>query len=145
MVSDKFFLALTIIAVVGCGGPDGPQRFRLSGTVSFDGKPVPFGTVTFDPDSAAGNSGPQAAAMIVDGKYDTGIEQGIVGGPHIVRFTGSSRQPTSTQPNAEPLFDGYELKETFEKQDAKKDFIVPQSKKSGVSVPKKPLRPEQQP
>ena len=138
-------ILLAVSFISGCGGQDGPQRFRISGAVSYDGKPVPFGTITFDPDSMAGNSGPQAAAMIVDGKYDTGIAQGVVGGPHIVRITGSSRQPTSTDPNSEPLFDNYEVKEDFEKQTSTKDFSVKKRAGTTNTLPKKPLRPEQQP
>jgi hypothetical protein len=80
---------LAAVAVAGCGD-GGPKRHRVSGTVKYDGQPIPFGEVLFTPDGAKKNSGPQGFANIRDGKYDTALEggKGIGGGPMIVRVTG---------------------------------------------------------
>ena len=63
------------LALVGCGGAveSGPPRFRLSGKVTFDGKPVPAGTIYFEP-----ATGPAGSAQIKDGQYDTA--NGMAGG-----------------------------------------------------------------
>lgn len=73
--------------VVGCA-EDGPKRARLTGEVKYDGQAIPYGEVLFTPDAAKQNSGPQGIAPIRDGKYDTGTEKGIAGGPTIIRVTG---------------------------------------------------------
>jgi hypothetical protein len=57
------------LALTGCGG--GTQRIRISGQVTFQGKPVPYGNLVFEPDQSKGNRGPQGYAKIQDGRYDT--------------------------------------------------------------------------
>ncbi|NLY01575.1 MAG: hypothetical protein GXY83_36265 [Rhodopirellula sp.] len=54
------------LVLAGCGGSGGPSTYGVSGTVTFDGKPLPEGDIIFrDP---AGQS-PSAAGRITDGKY----------------------------------------------------------------------------
>jgi hypothetical protein len=56
--------ALFAVAFAGCGSnPDeGPTRYQVSGQVTFDGKPVPTGSITF-----VTPSGPSGSAQITDG------------------------------------------------------------------------------
>ncbi len=79
---------LAAAAVGGCGDA-APDRARLSGTVTYDGKPVAYGDVVFTPDGSKKNSGPQGTAPIRDGRYDTGASdgKGVGGGPTVVRVT----------------------------------------------------------
>src|SRR3954452_19872297 len=80
------------VLVTGCGS-SGTGVYRRTGTVTFAGKPVPLGTVYFDPDVAAGGSGASGFAEIVDGKFDTHNNgKGSISGPMIVRVTGFSDQ-----------------------------------------------------
>jgi len=93
----KAFPWLLILCLMGCSNSeDGPVRHRVSGRVTFHGKPVPFGSITFDPDVSAGNSGPQGAANIVNGVYDTSSNggRGVTGGAFLVSLSGL------TNPNA---------------------------------------------
>ena len=89
--------ALTFLAVVfvgaGCSDP-GPQRFRISGNVTFDNQPIQHGDILFTPDGAKENSGPQGIAQIRNGKFDTGAVdgKGIAGGHTVVRITGFTAQ-----------------------------------------------------
>lgn len=78
-----------LIGLIGCG-EGGPQRLRLSGAATYDGKPIPYGDVLFTPDGSKKNSGPQGIAQIRDGRYDTSESdgKGFAGGPTIVRVTG---------------------------------------------------------
>jgi len=51
---------LGLLAVLGCGGDGLPRRYPVSGRVTYQGKPVPKGEVTFSPTrdngrTAAGN------------------------------------------------------------------------------------------
>lgn len=70
--------------IVGCGSED-LARHRLSGTVTYHGKPVPTGAIFFEPDASQGNSGAPSYAEIKDGKFDTAADGlGFIGGPHVV-------------------------------------------------------------
>lgn len=74
------------ISFSGCGGDGGPPRYSLSGTVSYEGNPVPFGWIVFAPEN-----GPGATANIEEGHYTTPDDFGTVGGVHtieVVAFDG---------------------------------------------------------
>lgn len=58
------FVLLILGLLAGCGG--GQATGDVSGTVSFDGKPVEMGSITFLP---ADGNGPSAGGSITDGKY----------------------------------------------------------------------------
>jgi hypothetical protein len=77
-------LILFLTLVAGCGS-DGPQRYRVSGTVTYDGQPVQAGRVIFEPDVDLSNSGPAGYADIRQGSYETLTGKGVVGGPHQIR------------------------------------------------------------
>lgn len=108
--------------LAGCGGSsDTTRRFDLSGAVTFEGKPVPAGTILFEPDPGKGNKGPAGFAKIADGKFDTAAGgKGTIGGPHVVRITGSDKAT---------LFSDYVTSADFPQQKATKDFEVPGSAK----------------
>lgn len=82
-------LLMVVAALSGCG-PRGLQRFQLEGKVTFDGKPVPSGTIRFEPDSTKGNRGPVGYAEIIDGRYTTATEgsKGSLKGPIVAFLTG---------------------------------------------------------
>jgi hypothetical protein len=129
---------------VGCGGETGG---RVTGKVTFNGKPVPAGKVYIRPDSAKGNSGPTGYANIKDGAYDTSAEggRGAVTGPVIFVVEGLDPNPP---PNAGPdvtttvLFPNYELPAELQESNSVKDIDVPpeaanvpQQSESSVIVP----------
>lgn len=63
---DRIFLtaaSLFLIAAIGCG----PGEGKVSGTVTFKGKPVPAGLVTFRPLDAAANT--VSAELDREGKF----------------------------------------------------------------------------
>ena len=124
---------LLIVLVGGCGdSTDGPKRYALSGTVTYDGQPVPKGFITLEPDSAQGNSGPGGGADIINGKYDTKTAMGMVGGPYRVRITGTDGTPVSIEgeelPEGKPLFQPYESTVDFPKEPTVRDFEIPAQK-----------------
>jgi hypothetical protein len=82
---------LAVLAtVVGCGGP---YDSTVSGDVTLDGAPVPYGTVTFH--SISG--GPAAYARIEDGSYslNTGAEEGLPSGEYEV--TVAANEPPAAE------------------------------------------------
>ena len=76
-----------VLILSGCG--DGTKRVRISGQVTFEGKPVKYGNIVFEPDASKGNNGPQGYAKIVDGAYDTAdAGTGPCVGPQVVAIEG---------------------------------------------------------
>ncbi len=116
----------TVGLLTGCGGPSGPERYDLSGTVQFAGQPIPAGQIVFEPDSSKGNSGPQGFAEIRDGKYDTRKEgRGTIGGPHRVRITGYDGVSLDEMHPAKALFAEYQTTVDLPKKGGTHDFDVP--------------------
>jgi len=117
----------------GCGRTpsDGPQRFSLSGTVTFDGKPLPVGRIRFSPDSKKGNEGPGALVSVRDGKFRTDSTKGIVGGPMIAEISGSDGVPVTISgesiPDGTPLFESYRIQVELPLKDGQHDFEVPKT------------------
>jgi hypothetical protein len=86
-----FSCLLAVVAIAsGCGRTTGPERYDVSGTVTFRGEPVPSGTITFEPDLSRANSGPVSVIPIVDGRYDSvALERpGPLAGSLVVRISG---------------------------------------------------------
>jgi len=120
-----FSLAFFLLA--GCG-KGGLQLYDVSGAVTFDGQPVPAGTVLFQPDQSQGCSGPAGLAIIRDGKYDTAGEggTGVVGGPHLVRIIGlDGKTLDDMTPEGVPLFPDYTTTVDLPKENSTHDFSVP--------------------
>ncbi|EAQ77181.1 hypothetical protein [Blastopirellula marina] len=90
-------VTILTVACVGCGvAENGPQRHQIRGNVTYDGRPLPAGKISFAPDTEQGNSGPGGYADIVDGRYDTSQDgKGVVPGPHRVRIEGYDGEPSA--------------------------------------------------
>ncbi len=86
------------LMISGCQGgkADGPKRFNLEGTVTLNGETVQAGSIIFEPDAGKGNNGPGSAVDIVKGRYKTAKDQGVVGGPYVLRITGYDGVPIMT-------------------------------------------------
>jgi hypothetical protein len=119
------FAAVAIAISPGCG-KGGPDRFHVSGSVTFSGQPVPVGDILFQPDSSKGNSGPAGFAKIRAGRYDTRVEgAGTMGGPHRVRIAGYDRMSAPEDPPGTTLFADYATSLDLPKADSTQDFTVP--------------------
>ena len=87
-------ILLAAVISSGCGPRD---RYALSGSVTFDGKPIPAGTITFVP-FGAGKPGRTAAfCEIKAGKYDTKTGRNPGSGPHRVMISGCDGVPYQSQ------------------------------------------------
>ncbi|MGQ9504747.1 MAG: hypothetical protein ACUVQG_06520 [Thermogutta sp.] len=118
------------LAVMGCGERR-PTLYHVSGTVTFGGKPVPAGSIIFEPDTSKGNQGPAGFAAIKNGRYDTrDAGRGTVGGPHVVRITGLDGVPAEELPQGTPLFPEYTTQIDLPKKELTQDFDVPTTGKS---------------
>lgn len=102
LVAAGLFVALW---VAGCG-PEGEKLYRVSGKVTFEGKPVGKGIISFDPQG----EGPQGFANILDGAYDTADKGvGVRGGAYSVRVNGFDGRsvPERDMPFGQALFPEY--------------------------------------
>lgn len=98
-------LLAAMLIIGGCGGSDGRQA--IEGVVTFDGKPLENGQITFVPQSGTG--GPTAGAQIVDGKFAISA----AGGP----FAGKFRvEITASRPSSQKVADRFtgKLVDSFE-------------------------------
>ena len=119
-----------VIACTGCGRRDGRTRYKISGSVTYDGKPVE-GEVRFVPDSDKGNRGPATMIQVSAGKYQSVDGYGVLGGPYRVEIMGyEPLTPEQEKAGATPkkLFEGYKVGIELEKKNSVVDFEVPTQK-----------------
>lgn len=122
-----FALACTLLA--GCNR--GPTRYEVSGTVTYQNKPLPAGVIFFTPDIRRGNDGPQGYAIIKEGHYATTDPggKGMLGGAYTVRIEGFDGKPGNELPLGKPLFTDYQTDVDFPKGETTQDFDVPVRKR----------------
>lgn len=124
--------------VAGCG--KNSERANVDGTVTFDGKPVPAGSIVFSPDVSKGHRGPEGFAPIENGRYDTRRGgKGTTPGPLKVTIYGCEPTPAAKETQAvegspgTPLFPSYTTHIEMSESDHTFNFDVP-----ATASPKKP-------
>jgi hypothetical protein len=95
IITPCLIAALALMVLPGCSQPAGPKTMRVWGDVSFDGKPVEEGSVTFE--SADGS--PPAQALIKAGHYDLSAESGPVAEKSYVVKINAMAKTGKTVPN----------------------------------------------
>ncbi len=84
----RFAVAVLVVAVAGCGGSDDKmETSSVTGTVTYEGKPVTTGTVMFTP---VGGGPPATGQIQEDGTYELRTYEdgdGAVIGEHKVTIT----------------------------------------------------------
>ena len=75
-----------IVAIAGCSRQSypGAKRYPLTGSVTFDGQPVDWGSISFLP--TGGDQGRVSGGVIENGKYSVSEEQGANAGSHRVEI-----------------------------------------------------------
>jgi hypothetical protein len=114
------FAVLVLALLTGCG-PREEKLYRVSGTVTHGGKPVPKGLIFFDPQG----EGPSGFANIVEGKYDTTQGGGIRGGAYSVRVNGFNGIPGPDAPFGQALFPEYMGTKELPAEDSTYDLDIP--------------------
>jgi len=120
---------------MGCGG----KGTRVSGTVTFGGKPVPLGKIYFNPDQSKNNSGEPGYADIKDGRFDTGAKGGqpAPAGAVVVRIQGFEEIPPVGDVTTKPLFFPYETAVDLPKGGSTQTFDVPATATKKSAKPSK--------
>ena len=89
------FLVIGLCLTSGCGGGaayEGPERAAVKGSVTFDGSPLAYGTLTFVP---AGGEGRRASGLVTDGSYSIVEGQGPNVGKYKVEILGYEKAPAT--------------------------------------------------
>jgi hypothetical protein len=121
-------LVLGLVALAGCGTGE-EKLYRVSGTVTYDGKPVAKGSIFFEPDGTKGTTGAQGFANILNGKYDTAeTGQGVRGGAYVVRVNGFDGKEANDAPFGRSLFPEYTGSAELPKEDSTYDLNVPKGR-----------------
>ncbi len=126
----KRILTSSFILLAALGGCAEKKTFDVSGTVIFNGKPLPAGVVWFDPDSAKGNDSSQGFAYVKEGQFDSKEKgRGIRGGAYIIRVEGFDGKPWKESKLGLPLFTDYQEKRDVSIAAAKLEIEVKIQKK----------------
>jgi len=127
----SFILAASALAgaglLVGCGS--GEQLHDVSGTITYEGKPIPKGLIFFDPEK--GTPGTQGFANIENGQFDTSVSgkgKGIRGGAYSVRISGFDGVVGPEAPFGKALFNEHQFTKELPAQKQTFDFDVKKPK-----------------
>ncbi len=119
--SQLSLLSLALLVFSGCGSGTAVERNNVSGSATFDGKPIVYGSIQFIPQHGESEAAPTGSAVIENGKYTTSVDgQGIVGGPHEIRITAYPSKPAENEDETvevaavEPLFVSYTIEAIIE-------------------------------
>lgn len=130
-IRTRIIAAALSLLISGCE-EDGPVSYKLSGLVTYDGRPVPKGLVTLSPEG-----GPETRISIENGLYGTAEGQGIDGGVLHVRIVGFDGVATRWQgedlPEGKSLFSPYQATVDFPRQDGEYHFAIKKVATSKVS------------
>jgi hypothetical protein len=129
----KRYRAALLVAWVcswGAAGCGGERLYDVSGTVSYNGTPVPTGLVFFDPDPTQDPGGTQGFAEVHDGKFNTAVGgRGVRGGHYTVRILGYDGKASNELPKGHPLFSEHQEKRELPQANSELTFDLPGSKK----------------
>jgi len=95
-----------LLATLGCGGSDGPERADIFGTMTYEGKPVAYAQLQFTPDADQGHSGPQTLLYVRDGQFDSN-GKGPTIGPHVLKVYAYDGVSTELEPEGKMLMPEY--------------------------------------
>lgn len=84
------WLVIVALTLAGCGRGDGLKRFPVSGTVMFEGQPVAFGSIFFEPTASVGEIAPTVYLPVRNGKYDA-EDKGPIAGKYRVIVGGQDQ------------------------------------------------------
>ncbi len=121
---------------VGCGGGDPFNRQQVSGTVMYEGQPIPRGSIWFEPDASVGRDAPTGFAVVRDGQFETQPDRSPVAGPHTLRIAGFDGSPpdddewdSPAEYMGEPLFAEYTTTAEIPPPDGRLELEVPSQRR----------------
>jgi hypothetical protein len=133
---------LASVALAGCGG-EGFRRHPVSGTVTYRGKPLGAGTITFEPTESVGKIAPTGTTRIENGTYQTPRDQSPTTGRYKVRVVGHDpkmladleKNPRKEFVGTLDLFPPFEITVDIPPPDGKLDIDVPAKREAAGGNP----------
>jgi hypothetical protein len=129
-------LGMASVLLAGCGR-DGVPRHVVTGNVTFQGQPVEYGTIVFEPEASVGRIAPRGMARVENGYFRTDREESPTTGAYKVRVFGFDKARMKQNPEPGEIVDTPELfpEYTFQVQipppDGRLDVQVPESGQKG--------------
>jgi hypothetical protein len=137
-LNQRFFWVSCAILVVtlAIGCKPGPKVSKISGNVTFKGKPVPAGYITFTPDVATGTLGQVVGFQIRDGKYDSqsNVPPGLAPGTYKIRIGGFDGVKIPLWGQGKQIFNPVEDNCVVPEGSSTKDFEIPASAGQNVKI-----------
>jgi len=93
-VASAFCCAVAAVVLAGCG-QDGPERAVVSGTVTYQGKPLEEGQIRFLP--VKGTEAPVSGGAIRKGEYRVDAKGGVPVGTHRIEIIAYRVPPESLE------------------------------------------------
>ena len=84
-------IVLTLLSALGCGGDSRPNKITVTGTVTYDGKPVD-GMIQFVLNEANVKGGDNATGSVINGKFSV---SSVTPGKNSVVVTGGGSKPAA--------------------------------------------------
>jgi hypothetical protein len=127
-----------VAMLAGCSRGPSLERFPVAGTVTYDGRPVPQGSVWFEPTAAVGTIAATGFAVIENGSYRTPPDTSPGKGLYKVRIIGRDGTPPTEKDRGEmmpgqkflgqPVFPEYSTTMELTGGNGQLDLVVPVGK-----------------
>ena len=127
-----------VAMLAGCSRGPSLERFPVAGTVTYDGRPVPRGSVWFAPTAAVGTIAAADFAVIENGSYRTPPDTSPGKGLYKVRIIGRDGTPPTEKDRGEmmpgqkflgqPVFPEYSTTMELTGGNDRLDLVVPGGK-----------------
>lgn len=128
MIRTFTLFAVVLVCAPLLGGCSSEEKlYDVSGTITFEGKPIPKGLIFFDPETTKGTPGTQGFANIEEGKYDTskkGKGRGIRGGTYSIRISGFDGKEGPEAPFGQFLFPEHQMEKELPGKNQTFDYDV---------------------
>jgi hypothetical protein len=123
--------AAVIVLAAGCSQK--PEMAQVSGTVTFQGKPVPAGWISFTPEPGKGSV---RVCMIRDGVFDSSREAdpGIHPGKNLIKIAGFDGNKIPMWGQGKQIFNPVDDEFTVPKGTTTKEFVIPEAAGKNVKV-----------
>jgi len=124
-------LVAAIALAAGCSSK--PQMAQISGTVTFKGKPVPAGYISFTPEPG---KGPVRVCQIRDGVFDSAQEPepGVFPGRNEIRIAGFDGVKVRLWGQGKQIFNPVDDAIDVPSGTSKRDFEIPASAANNLQV-----------
>jgi hypothetical protein len=124
----SFAVAAAVVALAGLSGCGDEKLQDVTGTITYDGRPLPAGVVWFDPEPNHPGKPPQGYAYIKDGRFNTAEQgRGVKAGAYLVRVEGFDGKPGNELPMGKPLFTDFQEKREMPKGPVDLEIRIPKA------------------